>query len=618
MGEIERNVNTSGFTTNDYDNILKSQSYNVEMSNIVKSKEQKQKEQKAFNKKIEYFQNVLKRVENSVNSVLKRAGLSINNLKLDKTYSSGNSDREIVTRLNYWKDSSNEKNTVGVVNMNLNIKKLLNYPSLELYTLLYSSVLKSALSKSDMDKVEDVIRKDGAVLNKLSDATSKLTAEQRRQMAQKIISRYASEFLNNKYEGGVGKERCEIIASAIMNGLTDEEIVKLINHNFSKSNLKKEIRDAYIEESRLMDKRLTSIHERLVEKGISFEGYGVDPMGYNKLQQQEQALSNVALSDKFRQAKSGMLSGNNQAMKEYCEAFTKNFCSAYGVPAVQIQFVNLPKENYMGEFNDLGQKGQFIKVNLARVDSIIDLSTTLSHELTHASESMINKSKGMVTKNKMGLLNDMSEDISNSGFMKGSMEQELLKEINNYCYVVNPNEISARQSELSAYSFMIQFADSDERLKNQLLESIEGRTNPKTGQKQGGYIAYLQKTQSYLENIDQNIEKFINRFNSLDVPKGTEGYNEIKDRIEYLKVIKANYNDIKKVKDVIEFVPKVVSTIKNGRDVNKNKNMASTNQVENESQNDTKEQDETRKKKNANDAKKAIEIMKDEELINEK
>lgn len=617
MSEIERNVNTSGFTTNDYDNILKSQSYNVEMSNIVKSKEQKQKEQKAFNKKIGYFQTVLKRVENSVNSVLKRAGLSINNLKLDKTYSSGNSDKEIVTRLNYWKDSSNEKNTVGVVNMNLNIKKLLNYPSLELYILLYSSVLKSALSKSDMDKVEDVIRKDGAVLNKLSDATGKLTAEQRRRYAQWIISRYASEFFNDRYEGGTGKERCAIIASAIMNGLTDEEIVKLINHNFSKSDIKNKIGDVYFEESRLMSRRLVSIHERLVEKGISFEGYGVDPMGLNKLQQQEQALSNVALSDKFRQAKSGMLSGNNQTMKEYCEAFTKSFCSAYGVPAVQIQFVNLPKENYMGEFNDLGQKGQFIKVNLARVNSIIDLSTTLSHELTHAAESMINKSNGMVTKNKMGLLNDMSEDISNSGFMKGSMEQELLKEINNYCYVVNPNEISARQSELSAYSFMIQFANSDEKLKNQLIESIEGRTNPKTGQKQGGYIAYLQKTQSYLENIDQNIEKFINRFNSLDVPKGTEGYNEIKDRIEYLKVIKANYNDIKKVKNIIEHVPMIVSTIKKGKEVKENEDSKAGNQQIEESEKEVDlEKDEIKKKKaNASKGPKESNVN---EIANEK
>lgn len=561
-------IDRAGYSQKDYHNIERSRDLNIQTSSI-KSDEEVKREERAFNRKLIAFRALLRRIESDVNGTLKALGVSVSGIKLDNSYSAGKSDRELITKLNFFQNNNGSR-TVGVVNMNLNVKKLLKYPSLELYSLVSTSVLKSVLGKDDMDKVQDVIYKQGNLTGVEKEKTDVLNNAFDRKKATYILTNYIKDFLNIHYNGesyGVA----DLVASQLVNKLDDENLKKLLSYNFASI---KDLENNSLEDSaaqsinsallvkNLRDSRLKAIHNRI----IAYSERGVEEQKINDLIQQELALSNDRLKGKFNDAKQAIAKGDKNELMNYCNTFATSFCESFGVDSVPIRFVNKPNFRAVGQFHDQGEKGQFVEINLGRIDNIIDLSTTLTHELTHAVEASINKKNGAVNKDGTGLLNDMSEDISNSGLAKGTKEYALLKEINTYCYYVNPNERHARQNEVSAYKFMLDFAKDDPVLKNQLNESISGRYNPKTKTYVGGYVQYLQKTTEYLNNIDESIKKFTDTFNKLDIPSTTKGYKEIADRIEYLKLVKAEYISNAMGENSIDFTNKLLETLNKNND----------------------------------------------------
>lgn len=561
-------IDRAGYSQKDYHNIERSRDLNIQTSSI-KSDEEVKREERAFNRKLIAFRALLRRIESDVNGTLKALGVSVSGIKLDNSYSAGKSDRELITKLNFFQNNNGSR-TVGVVNMNLNVKKLLKYPSLELYSLVSTSVLKSVLGKDDMDKVQDVIYKQGNLTGVVKERTDVLNNAFDRKKATYILTNYIKDFLNIHYNGesyGVA----DLVASQLVNKLDDENLKKLLSYNFASI---KDLENNSLEDSaaqsinsallvkNLRDSRLKAIHNRI----IAYSERGVEEQKINDLIQQELALSNDRLKGKFNDAKQAIAKGDKNELMNYCNTFATSFCESFGVDSVPIRFVNKPNFRAVGQFHDQGEKGQFVEINLGRIDNIIDLSTTLTHELTHAVEASINKKNGAVNKDGTGLLNDMSEDISNSGLAKGTKEYALLKEINTYCYYVNPNERHARQNEVSAYKFMLDFAKDDPVLKNQLNESISGRYNPKTKTYVGGYVQYLQKTTEYLNNIDESIKKFTDTFNKLDIPSTTKGYKEIADRIEYLKLVKAEYISNAMGENSIDFTNKLLETLNKNND----------------------------------------------------
>ena len=561
-------IDRAGYSQKDYHNIERSRDLNIQTSSI-KSDEEVKREERAFNRKLIAFRALLRRVEADVNGTLKALGVSVSGIKLDNSYSAGKSDRELITKLNFFQNNNGSK-TVGVVNMNLNVKKLLKYPSLELYSLVSTSVLKSVLGKDDMDKIQDVIYKQGNLAGVVKEKTDVLNNAFDRKRATYILTNYIKDFLNIHYNGesyGVA----DLVASQLVNKLDDENLKKLLSYNFAsikdlennslKDSAAQSINSALLVKN-LRDSRLKAIHDRI----ITYSEKGVEESKINDLKQQELALSNDRLKGKFNDAKQAIAKGDKNGLMNYCNTFATSFCENFGVDSVPIRFVNKPNFRAVGQFHDQGEKGQFVEINLGRIDNIIDLSTTLTHELTHAVEASINKKNGAVNKDGTGLLNDMSEDISNSGLAKGTKEYALLKEINTYCYYVNPNERHARQNEVSAYKFMLDFAKDDPALKNQLNESISGRYKKKTKTYVGGYVQYLQKTTEYLNNIDESIKKFTDTFNKLDIPSTTKGYKEIADRIEYLKLVKAQYISNVMGEKSIDFTNKLLDELNRNND----------------------------------------------------
>ena len=96
---------------------------------------------------------------------------------------------------------------------------------------------------------------------------------------------------------------------------------------------------------------------------------------------------------------------------------------------------------------------------------------TLSHELTHAVDSSLNKAAGKVNmEDGTGLLNDISEDISGSG-ATGKVK-DLLVELKSFCYHINENERSARIGELSALIFMQKVGSKDPKIQQEIATSV--------------------------------------------------------------------------------------------------------------------------------------------------
>lgn len=596
----EEFVDKVGFTREDHRNIEKSRNLNIQLD-TPKTEEEKKQEEKVFNKKLNAFRAMLVRMEGDLNRTFNKLGINIGPIKIDGSFSAGKSDRELVTKLSFFQND-NGKSSVGVVNMNMNIKKLLKYPSLELYALVSSSVLKSVLGK-DGNKVQDVIYKSGKTLEDVNKGQSLVNSEINREKARRILKRYIKTFLNENFNDSVFE--VSFITDSILDSLSDENIKKLMHHNFdnvvSKDGLL--LDDALDKHMSIKNYRIQALHKKIFDVQLNIEG--VSSSEVNAYREQELALSNVFLKGKFNKAKESILSGNSSDLMSYCESFASAFCQSHGINAPKINFVNKKNARFLGQYHDLGSGGQYIDINLGRVDNIIDLSTTLTHELTHAIESSLNKSRGATNNDGTGLLNDMSEDISHSGLAKGTAEYNLLKEINNYCYYVNPNERNARQNEVSAYAFMVKFADDDPILKAQLSESIQGKVDPKTGKKYGGYIQYLEKTQEYLENIDKSIEKFQNRFNALNVPESSKGYVEISERINYLKTIKSIFEKDENSKGALDSAKAILDSLgasaTEQNDKSENRAMEKFNK-ENEINaiNQAKEQEEKNKKNKNN------------------
>ena len=222
-------IDRAGYSQKDYHNIERSRDFNIQTSSI-KSDEEVKREERAFNRKLIAFRALLRRVEADVNGTLKALGVSVSSIKLDNSYSAGKSDRELITKLNFFQNNNGSR-TVGVVNMNLNVKKLLKYPSLELYSLVSSSVLKSVLGKDDMDKVQDVIYKQGNLAGVVKEKTDVLNNAFDRKRATYILTNYIKDFLNTHYNGE-SYAVADLVASQLVNKLDDENLKKLLSYNF--------------------------------------------------------------------------------------------------------------------------------------------------------------------------------------------------------------------------------------------------------------------------------------------------------------------------------------------------------------------------------------------------
>ncbi|MBQ8425088.1 MAG: hypothetical protein IJX17_03590 [Clostridia bacterium] len=548
-------------TEKDIENYYKSfnQNTNYGQGNKIKS----DKEKKDLKNKLGHFKSMLNSIEHSVNMNLSGLGFKINQVKLDSSISLEGND--CFTKLTYFQKKDGT-GTRGNVNMNLNIKNLLKYPAAELRLLVTASILESVMSKSDLEggnNIQDVYNKDDRVMRNYNAKIQELNKQKDFKRAHKLFSDYAEGFIKdynkgmmNKVEGvenlNVTRNVVEMVSMMFLEGMNDSEIRQVVRHNFAPLN---RVKGAVVKELTTFDEEHKTNYETIREQRL--EKINEDAMAAKTdsvrfmHQNQYKALADLKLADKFKKAKGDLSNPEKSEIKDFVSNYAQNIVNgvnaerqAKGLPAidpVKIKFVNNPASKAMGEFHERSDS-QWIEINLAKVGNIVDLATTLSHEITHYTDSASNKKDGKKAQNSTtGLLNDISENISGSGFPKGSPAHNLLKDVNKYCYVVNPNERRARLSELASYTFMLKFASDDPRMKQQITDSLQGRMNSKTKKLEGGFIQYQQKTIDHMKNLDKNIEKFTQELVSMRIPEDSKGYRMIKERIDYLKQVKQIY-----------------------------------------------------------------------------
>lgn len=417
--------------------------------------------------------------------------------------------------------------------LSFNIKKLTKLPSMEVTAIITKAVVDAIAKQNGKENDNEFI---GDLLNedKKNAAEDKKKAKETKdaELAKKVIAGYLRKYLPAIYADDFKKfdNIANYVAGLIVQEMGESEISKILGPFFDLNSL--DISSLAIEK---VDAFLGRTHEaRYLKLTQKAEELAIDPekeilaVGY---EQQAQSILGTDTSDpsyynlakKFETLNNGEKVLSGPAVEEFCRFYVHNFLHAHNVKDIEVSFTS---KGALGSYIDYGTS-QAININLQKLKkmgSYTELAQTLSHELTHAVDSSRNKLAGKVNEDGTGLLNNMEEDISGSGATGDVLK--LLNKVNKECYVVNPNERSARTGELSALLFMQKMATSNPALQNELAASISR------------YITYQQKTKVALESLPQTIANAISERDALvqrgELSEGSRAYRLISERIDYL------------------------------------------------------------------------------------
>ena len=213
------------------------------------------------------------------------------------------------------------------------------------------------------------------------------------------------------------------------------------------------------------------------------------------------------------------------AVKEFCEYYVHNFLHSRNMKDIEVTF---DSTGGLGTFIDNGNSVR-INVNLQKlrkIGSYTELAMTLSHELTHATDSAKNKQEGKFNRDDgTGLIDAYDLNISDIG-ATGEVKN-LLVDMKRVCYIVDPNERSGRIGELSALLFMQKVGSGDKNIQAEIKESV------------ARYIKYQQKTIDTLNSVSEKIENFKARIVALKeqglVSENSATYQIMQKQLKYIE-----------------------------------------------------------------------------------
>ncbi len=459
--------------------------------------------------KAEGLVNIAKRAEQAINVKLPKEF----RINLTTTFNAQNANSVAGGKNGIYLQSMGGNN----VAMNLNLKRISRLPALEAFAVIYESLSNFAFKGQNIsvDEFKEEVKEDSK-LDK-NDGKSKNSKAD----AIKVLSAYIERFLKNyanKYKtySGISDE----IAKLIVEDMNEQDYEKILSPFFKLEDINEKaykVIDRF-KVTKINNPRLNCILEKTESESLLLKGES-DVKRLNYLQQYQELMS-ISTKDEFAKA---MNNGSNSLNKftDFCLSYVNNFLNSNGLKNIAVTFNS---KGELGTFYDTNPPR--ININLSKIDSISELVMTLSHELTHAVDSCTNKVKGNFNRDGGGLLNDIGENISNSGLNEGSDEYNFLSELNYYCYHVNPNERNARVGELSALMFLDDNLNSSADLKSQLKVSLET------------YIAYQNKTSTILNELtDEKIKSLRETFSNFSgLPK--KASDLMLERINYLEEIK--------------------------------------------------------------------------------
>ena len=484
--------------------------------------------------KIECINLFIKQIQNKMNMKYAKALNMGFVLHGSQHYYADPNMPSVLTKVNIL--TMNGKN-IAPISLNIPLDKLISMPALEFYTIL-SAMTEIAIQSMDKGKANEFesvdigkVREDKVlqVDEKLEETADKIVDKDK---AHELLSKYLEYFLSETC--GNEFERFENIASLVATDIISEmesdEIEKMLGIFFDFSQLNEE---ALRHVADFTGKEVAELREDcLFNKSQSlWNDPDKEPQALNITQQYQTLMSNrlkSQFSDLVKHQEDGFEGSVN--VREFCKNYADTFMTSNGLKPILVTFKN---EGELGTYID-SAKSQKININLSKITTVSELVSTLSHELTHAVESSINKSTGNQTKEGFGLADNISLDISKTTLTEGTKEHDLLKQLNKYCYRLNPNERSARYGELSALKLM-QAIVSTEKEKQQLRDTIASFRSYQSTTLE--VIANL-KDEKFFADLEAQIQSVL----ASNIPESDKQL--FIERLDYIKKMMANQIDL--------------------------------------------------------------------------
>lgn len=498
----------------------------VSIENAKKSNDQLAKDREVKNKKNAIL-NVTKKVEESINKVFEGKLTFGNKIKIDLSFTASIEDRAIAKSPAFYKDLNKENSSSQVpVCLNVNIKKLSKLPALEAYAVIYSTVHKFV--EKELVSDENKNEKGELIDSKLDENEKNKSAQsdkeaEERDKAINFLADYLEKFLQNYFPDDF-KEYVSVskfIATKLVDEMGEGSAKEILSVFFDVSSVNESaIKNVKQFMGLSTVSRLDFVRRKATELAID-PNKSLQALNY---EQQYEELLSVNLKDKFNEAVAGYDPKNKNLplnqFKDFCVAYANTFMRSNGLKGIEVTF---SEEGELGTFIDRGNS-QRVNINLSKIKSISELAMTLSHELTHAVDSSINKVHGVYNREGGGLLDSISEDTEGSGLKENSNAHQFLERLQKLTYHINPNEIHARIGELSALKFMENVSKDSPELQNQISKSVER------------FIKYQTETINIIENA--NSEEFIkslrDEMNALgNIPQSAK--DMMRQRIDYLE-----------------------------------------------------------------------------------
>ena len=487
----------------------------------------------------EEIQTTRGRVPQKIKSIVKIVRTVTENLNA-RLKAIGSSYRFDANSVTYSASQKYGKFNVSVADktVNFNIKKLSKLPALELYTYittqLYNAVTNELVpngnEKERQEKLDELINSEVKQTN---------LSPKDFETAKTVISSYLEKFIKKYFPNDFKRYHniANFVAGQVIAEMPEKELSQVLKKFFDFESINGFATDAvvdflgYTEEARVnhISRKATELLIGKTDKNGKFippsENDELVALSYHE---QAQELLSSSVFDKFRKIdlENGGFEYSNE-IKVFCEDYARKFLNSNGLANIPIKF---EAEGELGSFYDHGAGKQYFNINLDKVDSIVELVQTLSHELTHAVDASFNLAKGNQNEYGGGLLDDIGEDISRSGL--DGKNQSLLKEIQKYCYYINPNERHARVNELSALQFMKNAGGNDPLIQNEIKQSVKR------------FITYQNSTIDYIQGnprknippLKDKIAEFESKFASLKSQRISKTAEKLfTERIKYLK-----------------------------------------------------------------------------------
>lgn len=504
--------------------------------------------------KIKAFNNILKRVELGLNKTLMGLNISVKTLKIKNTFSAGIKSRSAATKFSIL--MSGDGSSLINMDLNANVNKILNYPALEIYSLFSTMALRAilgGLNKEELEKLktQNSELSQNAELLTSADITKNSNNKSQYEVSKWFLCMYLKEFLPSYF--GYGEVDnidyiAELVANELLGHMNEWEIAQLSSTFFKFDKLDSraahEGRKYFQSGNSIYPYRTAKIQEKANRFALNPEEDFTNKKALGA-EQQYLALSSTfaGRQAEVKDALSGGFSNDNEKLKNFCRAYAESFMQSNGLKNIDVVFVNEGDCQYF----DRGDSHE-IRINLnspvLRSGSVAELVMTMSHELTHAVDSSINKNNLNTTSEGYGLVGSMNGNFDGLNIDEKAMP--LLNRVQAYCYQLDPNERHGRIGEISALKFLSDVYAGDSEMAEQLQESVNV------------YTKYQLQTINAAEGLGNVIANFEAELAKLGTQIDSKAYKMIEERIEYLKNINSSL-DVSAERNSIEDAYKAIS-----------------------------------------------------------